>query len=64
MVICVGVRVVHSLLQLSERWPYHIWLDGRMKFASLEANLGGGGGLLVYPILLFFLPLSLGGVPT
>ena len=31
---------VHSLLQLSERWPCHIWLVGRMKFASLEANLG------------------------
>ena len=29
-----------------------------MKFASLEANLGGGEGLLVYPILLFSLHLS------
>ena len=27
---------VHSLLQLSERWPRHIWLGGSMKFASLE----------------------------
>ena len=29
-----------------------------MKFATLEANLGGSGGLLVNPILLFSLPLS------
>ena len=30
-----------------------------MKFASLEAkDLGGAGGLLVYPILLFSLGLS------
>ena len=56
-------RVVHSLLQLSERWPCHIWPVGRMKFASLEANLGGGWGLRVfYPILLFSLPLS-GKIP-
>ena len=34
-------RVLCSLLQLSERWPYHIWSVGRMKFASLEANLCG-----------------------
>ena len=33
--------MVRSLLQLSEIWPHHIWLTGRMKFASLEANLGG-----------------------
>ena len=46
-----GSRVVRSLLQLSERWPCHIWLIDRMKFASLEANSGGGWGLLVYPIL-------------
>ena len=35
-----------------------------MKLASLEANLGGGRGLLVYPILLFplfFLSDSLSG---
>ena len=55
--MCVGGRVVHSLLQLSER-PCHIWLVGRMKFASFKANLGWGWGLLVYPILLFSLPLS------
>ena len=48
----VGVRVVGSLLQLSERCPCHIWLVGRIKFASLEVNLGGGWGLLVYLILL------------
>ena len=29
-----------------------------MKFASLEVFLGGGWGLLVYPILIFYLPLS------
>ena len=54
----IGSRVVHSLLHFSERWPCHIWLVGRMKFASLEANLGWGRGVLVFPILLFFLPLS------
>ena len=32
-----------------------IYFVGRMKFASLEANWGG---LLVYPILFFSLPLS------
>ena len=48
----VGGRVVRSLLQLSERWPYHFLYVGRMKFASLEANLGGDRGLLVYSILL------------
>ena len=46
------------LLQLSERWPRHVWLVDGMKFASLEANLGGGQGPLVYPILLFTLPVS------
>ena len=45
-----------SLLQLSERWPCHVLPVGRMKFATLEANLSGG--LLVYPILLFSLHLS------
>ena len=49
--------MVRSLLQLSGRCHRHIWLVDRMKFASLEANLGGGWGLLVYPILLFYLPL-------
>ena len=34
-------RVMCSMLQLSERWPCHIWLVGRMKFASLVVNLGG-----------------------
>ena len=29
-----------------------------MKFASFEANLDGSRGHLVYPILLFSLPLS------
>ena len=36
----------------------HIWLVGRMRFASHEANLGLNGGHLVYHILWFFLPLS------
>ena len=58
----VGGRVAHALLQLSERWPCHVWLVGRMKFALLEANLCKGPGLLVYPILLFSLPLSGGTV--
>ena len=39
--ICfVGGSVVCFLLQLSERWSCHIWVIGRIKFASLEANLG------------------------
>ena len=29
-----------------------------MKFTTFGANLSGRGGLLVYPILLFSLPLS------
>ena len=37
-------KLVHSLLQLSERWPCYIWPVGRMKFASLEANLVWGQG--------------------
>ena len=45
--------MVHSLLQLPEIWSCHIWLVGRMKFASLEAKMDGGQTLLVYPILLF-----------
>ena len=31
---------------------------GRTKYASLEANFGGGLGLLFYPIFPDFLPLS------
>ena len=47
-----------SLLQLQGDGPIiRIWPVGRMKFATLEANLSGGRGLLVHPILLFFLPL-------
>ena len=39
----LGVRVVRSLLQLSERWPCHIMFVAcrRMKFATLEVNLSG-----------------------
>ena len=51
-------RVVHSLLKFLERWPCNMWLIDRMKFASLEENLGGELGRLVYPIPLFSLPIS------
>ena len=34
-----------------------MWPVVRIKFASLEANFGGVGAFLVYPILLFSLPL-------
>ena len=43
---------MQSLLQLSERWPSHIWLVGRIKFVSLEASFSLNRGLLVNPILL------------
>ena len=54
----LGVMVVCSLLPLSERLPCHIWLvvADRMKFASLEANLGGWVG--PFSRILFSLPLS------
>ena len=42
----------------SEKWLCHIWLVGRMKFASLDANLSVGHG---FQIILFFF---LGGIPT
>ena len=45
-------------MQLSERWPFHSWLIDRMKCASLEAIFYVGWALLVYPILVFSLPLS------
>ena len=48
--------MVHPLLQLSERWPCHIWLVDEVKFASHEAMWVGG--LLFYPIFLFSLTLS------
>ena len=54
----LGGRAVHSLLQLSEKWPCLIWLFDGMKFALHEANSGGSWGLLVYLILLFSLLLS------
>ena len=37
---------------------HHIWHVGRMRFVSHEANLGFGGGHLVYQILMFLLPSS------
>ena len=46
----------HALFQRDG--PVIFRLVHGLKFASLEANLGGGWGLLVYPILLFYLPLS------
>ena len=52
------VGVVTSLLHLSESWICHIFsLLDRMKFASLEANLGWGQGLSSFS-------LPLGGAPT
>ena len=40
-----GRARVHSLLQLSERWPCHIRSIDMMKVAPLEANLDGDWGL-------------------
>ena len=54
--------MVHFLLQLKRDSPVIFGLlviVGRMKFASLQVNLGGGWGILVYPILF-----PLGGDPT
>ena len=42
--IHAGGRVVHTPMYFSERWPCHIWLVDRIKFASIEAKLGGGSG--------------------
>ena len=39
-----GGKEVHSLLQLPEKWPCHILLVNKMKFASLEADLGRAWG--------------------
>ena len=50
-------------MQLSERWYYHIWPVDGMKFASLEANLGGGQGFRSLSHSSF-LSLTLGAVPT
>ena len=52
-----------SLLQLSEGKSCRIWLGGRINVASPEANLGGGQGILAYPVFLFSHPFS-GKVPT
>ena len=54
----VGGRELWSLLVLLAIWSCHIWLVFRIELAPLEANLSMGQGLLVYPILLFFLPPS------
>ena len=54
----VGGGELRSMLELLAIWSGHIWLVVRIKFASLAANLSLGQGLLVYPILLFFLPPS------
>ena len=53
----VDSSMVQSLLQLSERWPYHFRLVGKITFASLEANLDWGL-LVFYSILLVSLALS------
>ena len=45
---CVGGSVVRFLLEFLERWFFHIWLVGRMKFASPVATLGRD--LIVYPL--------------
>ena len=47
--------MLHSLLQGSVRCSCHIWLLDMMDFSSREANLGGGLGISVGPILLFSL---------
>ena len=41
-----------------ERKSCHIWLGGRINVASPEANLGGGQGIIAYPVFLFSHPLS------
>ena len=58
----LGGRVVHSLLQLSERGPCHSWLVGMLKFASRKAHLGEAFESSISVVLPFSLPL--GGVPT
>ena len=52
-------RVVHSLLQLLERWKCHIWLVDKMKFVSLEAYFGGGWGRLNRHVSISYLLLRL-----
>ena len=42
----VGGRVVRFLAKLLVRWLFHIWLIGRMKFASLDVNLGGSSRII------------------
>ena len=54
----VGGRELLSLLVLLAIWSCHIWIVVRIKFALLAANLSLRQDLLVYPILLFFLPSS------
>ena len=56
-------KEVRSLLQLSERWPCHIWIFAGMIFASPEINLSLGRGLLVNPFLLFLLDPPSGRSP-
>ena len=52
----VGGRELGSLLELLAICSRHIRLVVRIKFASRVANLSLGQGLLVYHILIFFLP--------
>ena len=51
-------RVVHVLLQLSERWPCHFWLIDNMKFASFEAK-----GSAPFSLSHSSVSLALGEVP-
>ena len=51
-------RELRSLLELLAIWSFNMRLFVRINFASLGANLRLGQGLIVYPILLFFLPFS------
>ena len=60
----VWVVVWYALSCNFQRHGRHILFDGRMKFTSLEANLGGCWGLFSLSHSSFFLPLSLRGVPT
>ena len=46
-----------SLKAAADRSPCHIWHVGRMKFASLEINLGGGLKAF-YSTLISFIPAA------
>ena len=54
----MGSRELRTLLELLAIWFCPIWLVVRINFASLAQNFSLAQDLLVYPILLFFLPPS------